>query len=150
VCAALAALVALALRKGPGGSAGQPPVVTADPAADLDAALRHVRQRTERRLAVTRGLAEGRASLWEAAARLRELDRALPPLPPNPCFRPWLDGPLPEAEFYCRDALHVARGQAGRDPVCRGRLDRWEEELEDRLAEGPVELPAPGSVRVAE
>jgi hypothetical protein len=153
VCAALSALVALAVRLGPGGVAAgsSGPVGPPDPAAlarDPDTGLPYLRERFGKKLAIVRDLAEGRSSLWQAAARLRELDRAMPPLARDPWARPWLARPVPEDELCCRDVLHMAHIGFDDAPGCRERLDLWDCELEARLADGPVELPA--VVQVAE
>jgi hypothetical protein len=149
-CAAAAALVAVALARSPGRAGGglhEPAGPTAPPHdlagawADPDAGLRYLHARFDRKLAIVRDLAEGRATLFEAAARLRGLDREAPPLSREAWPRPWLDGPASEEERCCRDVLWTAKIEFGDRPDCRGRLDDWESELEWHLAGGTVRLP---------
>jgi hypothetical protein len=146
VCASAAALVAVAVRRGPPTAEAplEPPPAPPDPAAlavDTGPGLRYLGDRLRRKVAVARDLAEGRASLWQAAARMRDLDRAMPPLMHDPWARPWLRRPVPEDERCCRDILHLAHIEYDDRPGCRELLDLWDCELEACVAEGSLRLP---------
>jgi hypothetical protein len=145
VCAALAAVVAVAVRRGPAGTKprGPPPqtgqtVLVAVP----EEGLLYLNERYERKLVIARDLADGRATLAEAASRLRELDRQMPPLVSEPHLaHPWLPRSVTGDEVFCRDILHAAHVEFDDNPEARSRLDDWDCELEAWLANGPVVLP---------
>jgi hypothetical protein len=143
VCVAVAVLTALALGKAPERTWLDRNELTdlAGIRAELDARLKYVDARIVKRAEFARGVATGRLTLWQAAARLRALDRATPPLAEYGPTWPWLDRPVSEEERCCREVLRTARVGHGDCPACRARLDAAEAELEERLARGPIGLP---------
>jgi hypothetical protein len=82
----------------------------------------------------------GRRSLLEAAAAFREWDALPPRLTPEtgPAERSG-DGP---EERYCRSVIWWVRYQAPREQAA-DLTRRLEEELEERLRDGSLQLPSP-------
>jgi hypothetical protein len=139
LCSTLAAGVALAAARALPrlGVAGLPGTVT-----PADPRVRYLDHLALEKRAIGRDLAEGRATLWEAAARTRDLARRVrwpsdtgpPPVGPD-------EPGATEAERYCRAALLSARVFCDSYPAGREGVEFWESELEARLAEGPIVLP---------
>jgi hypothetical protein len=138
----LAACAVAAWRPANGARLAPTAVAGSDPSGAVrDARINYLDARFARKLAIARDLGEGRASLWQAAARMRALDRAMPLLEGLGPTYLWLDHPVSEDERCCRDILRLARVTYENDPTCRVRLAGWECELEARLADGPLWLP---------
>jgi hypothetical protein len=144
----VAALTTLALARSPHHSACVtvfPAIATPDGGAaaeDPEEGIRYLEARREQKRAIDCDLAEGRATLWEAAARLRTLDHEMPPLKTRGPIRPWLDHPVPEDERCCLDVLRSAHINFDDAPGCGERLKAWDVELKTALAHGGVHLPA--------
>jgi hypothetical protein len=133
ICAAVVVLAA-ARRPTPTAEARAVPPIPADPR------VAYFDRLCESRMAIGRDLAEGRATLKEAAERMRDLDQALPPEGLRPAY-PAGDEQLAGVERHSRTALRFARCASNPDPACRERIDRWERELaEGTGAEGRVIL----------
>jgi hypothetical protein len=128
----LAAVAWLSLeRHGPVASAA---TRLAD-AADGNAALR-----LGEKNAVLHQFVAGELTLREAAARFRDVDRALPPAGAR---RVPGEEDMPEGEWYCRQVIRWAQAQAAADPS--GPADavvrRAAGDLDVALQSGPIELP---------
>jgi hypothetical protein len=157
-CKFLAVAIAVALpvvycrrTPGPDGPA-EPPVSEALTAPPPETAL----LRLAAKLQLAREVADGRRTLWEAAALFRELDR----LPPPPIELSRLDGvdqSLPiagrtEAERYCRHVVAQVRAalrdDLGRVAAAAARLEA--EFVAELRAHGAIRLPDPASLEPVE
>ena len=99
----------------------------------LDARLPHHRARQEAKWRVTAEVEAGRLSLWEAAARFRDLN-APDPVIVEATRLTWEGRPYEEC--LCRNVIRYVRRDGHPDLA-----DRLEKELGMRLKDGPLRLP---------
>jgi hypothetical protein len=101
-----------------------------------------IMQRGEERRAVARDLAAGRLMLLEAAARVRDLDRADPAFPWE-AFRLRTPGATDD-ERHCREVIASIENLLPADsPEREAALRRCAAELQEHLARGTLRLPEP-------
>jgi hypothetical protein len=99
-------------------------------------------RRQQVRLAVARDLTDGRLTLLEAAARMRDLDRHVPGFY-WAGFRRGLPG-ASDDERHCREAIGwVVAALPPDDPRGEGAVRRLKAELLQHLARGSLHLPEP-------
>jgi hypothetical protein len=129
--------------------------------AELDVRISEIKERLRRREELARNVVGGTMTLFEAAAGMRDLDRAAPDFPWD-LFRVWHSGATDE-ERHCREVIGwVENALIGR-PEKTTCVARLEKELADELRRGPLRLPdllravvapplppAPPPVRVAD
>jgi len=111
-------------------------------AARMDRALQDVAGRNVARQAITLELMHGRLTLLEAAAQMRDLDRAAPHF-----FWEDFRRAYPAAsddERHCLEAIAHLRGAfPPRDPAATEATRRYEEELSRHITQGTLHLPDP-------
>jgi len=108
----------------------------------LDGVGRDVRRRSEAKAAVVWALIDGHLTLFEAAARVRDLDRASPNFQWSE-FRRFFKGDSDE-ERHCREVIRHVWAQLPEDsPKTQELLRRLEAELRDALDHGTLRLPEP-------
>jgi hypothetical protein len=107
---------------------------------DLNRHRAVLRRRAEVKTGLVRDVADGRLTLLEAAARLRELDRATPDFPWE-VFRLGRPG-MSDEERHCRELIGHLRGDVVLESGDENEVvRRWEEELRLHLERGTLQLP---------
>jgi hypothetical protein len=107
---------------------------------DLDERLAAAVRRTEAKRQVAEDVAEGRVTLTEAAARVRDLNRASPELRWGTYRRAY--PAASDEERFCREVISLVCGLAENDPErYLAVTERLEAELREYLDRGPLILP---------
>jgi hypothetical protein len=106
----------------------------------LDHESRRTQQHLEMQLQVIRDLLENRLTLLEAAGRFRDL--AHPWTTGNPVFCMAFPGQT-EEERFCRQVIAFVRTGGPARLARWARADSLEEELAQRLAQGPLRMGSP-------
>jgi hypothetical protein len=114
--------------------------------ADLEQEVRDVHRRLTRKERVARAVADGRLTLWEAAACFRTLNHRPPPFAWERFRAAWPGDS--DDERHCHEVIHwayltVGRADARRAEALRASLRA---ELSERLGRGPVRLPERGEL----
>jgi hypothetical protein len=106
---------------------------------NLDRVEREIRHRSEAKAAVVRALADGQLTLFQAAVRFRDLDRASPTFHWS-ALRDSYEGSTDD-ERHCREVIrHIGTELPEESPKTQELLRRLKAELREALDHGPVRL----------
>jgi hypothetical protein len=117
---------------------------------ELDAESRRLTRQYHRQVAVAGAVIEGRMTLLEAAAAVRDIRADEPPKVRAVARRD--SEAATEEEWFCRLVIRFVKEvlEDRRPAEARAWVKRLEAELEQRLRRGPLRLPDPGAIPVPE
>jgi hypothetical protein len=107
----------------------------------LDEKYQGVLQRVEAKRVITRELADGRLTLLQAAARIRDIDQQSPDFDLER-FRSYYLGSSDD-ERHCRELIERFRSSQPPGPQTEALARRYEDEMHELAHHGTLRLPGP-------